>query len=599
MQLGICASQEGFKQLEPLLNCAELEAILVPNHLLDEKRPQLIASGKLSELWPDIELLLGAMAAGALIRLIAPLLQNKSTDPAVLLLSGNGEQLIPLLGGHAAGGDRYANRLAPLLQASVLTTGFSSSNGRIGLDIWGLAWGWQKGQGPWDELMKKAARNELVLVSQNSGHPLALESLQASGVPIQAADSEGDSEGEAELLVSANLGPGCRWHPPVLWLGIGCERNSSLLLLQKAVNQAFSQANLAEAAVAGIASLDLKADEPALLALAAGRQWPLRFFRAEALAPIQVPNPSAAVAKEVGTASVAEAAALAAAGPGAELLAAKAILRGAPGEGAITVAIAKAAAAWAPQRGSLHLVGAGPGCIKQLTGAARSALAAAQVWVGYSLYLDLLEPLRRQDQARLEGQLTQERQRCQEALALACQGVAVALISSGESGMYGMAGLALEEWLQLPEQERPLFNVHPGISAFQMAAARLGAPLMHDLCTVSLSDRLTPWAVIEKRLQAAAIGDFVVALYNPRSQGRSWQLARALELLLEQRAPTTPVAICRQLSRPEESISLHQLADLPVEKVDMFSLVLVGNSSTKIAAGLMATPRGYPGAELS
>lgn len=599
MQLGICASQEGFKQLEPLLNCAELEAILVPNHLLDEKRPQLIASGKLSELWPDIELLLGAMAAGALIRLIAPLLQNKSTDPAVLLLSGNGEQLIPLLGGHAAGGDRYANRLAPLLQASVLTTGFSSSNGRIGLDIWGLAWGWQKGQGPWDELMKKAARNELVLVSQNSGHPLALESLQASGVPIQAADSEGDSEGEAELLVSANLGPGCRWHPPVLWLGIGCERNSSLLLLQKAVNQAFSQANLAEAAVAGIASLDLKADEPALLALAAGRQWPLRFFRAEALAPIQVPNPSAAVAKEVGTASVAEAAALAAAGPGAELLAAKAILRGAPGEGAITVAIAKAAAAWAPQRGSLHLVGAGPGCIKQLTGAARSALAAAQVWVGYSLYLDLLEPLRRQDQARLEGQLTQERQRCQEALALACQGVAVALISSGESGMYGMAGLALEEWLQLPEQERPLFNVHPGISAFQMAAARLGAPLMHDLCTVSLSDRLTPWAVIEKRLQAAAIGDFVVALYNPRSQGRSWQLARALELLLEQRAPTTPVAICRQLSRPEESISLHQLADLPVEQVDMFSLVLVGNSSTKIAAGLMATPRGYPGAELS
>ena len=385
----------------------------------------------------------------------------------------------------------------------------------------------------------------------------------------------------------------------MLWLGIGCERNSSLLLLQKAVTQAFSQANLAEAAVAGIASLDLKADEPALLALAAGRQWPLRFFRAEALAPIKVPNPSAAVAKEVGTASVAEAAALAAAGPGAELVAAKTILRGAPGEGAVTVAIAKAAAAWAPQRGSLHLVGAGPGCIKQLTGAARSALAAAQVWVGYSLYLDLLEPLRRQDQARLEGQLTQERQRCQEALALACQGVAVALISSGESGMYGMAGLALEEWLQLPEQERPLFNVHPGISAFQMAAARLGAPLMHDLCTVSLSDRLTPWAVIEKRLQAAAIGDFVVALYNPRSQGRSWQLARALELLLEQRAPTTPVAICRQLSRPEESISLHQLADLPVEQVDMFSLVLVGNSSTKIAAGLMATPRGYPGAELS
>jgi cobalt-precorrin 5A hydrolase/precorrin-3B C17-methyltransferase len=132
-----------------------------------------------------------------------------------------------------------------------------------------------------------------------------------------------------------------------------------------------------------------------------------------------------------------------------------------------------------------------------------------------------------------------------------------------------------------------------------MAAARLGAPLMHDLCTVSLSDRLTPWAVIEKRLQAAAIGDFVVALYNPRSQGRSWQLARALELLLEQRDPATPTAICRQLGRTDEAISLHQLAKLPVAQVDMFSLILIGNSSTKTQSGLMLTPRGYPGAELS
>ena len=126
--------------------------------------------------------------------------------------------------------------------------------------------------------------------------------------------------------------------------------------------------------------------------------------------------------------------------------------------------------------------------------------------MGYGLYLDLLEPLRRPDQVRFDGQLTKEKERCQQALELARQGVAVALISSGESGMYGMAGLALEQWLALPSQDQPGFSVHPGISAFQMAAARLGAPLMHDLCTISLSDRLTPWELIEQRLKAAAKG---------------------------------------------------------------------------------------------
>lgn len=121
---------------------------------------------------------------------------------------------------------------------------------------------------------------------------------------------------------------------------------------------------------------------------------------------------------------------------------------------------------------------------------------------------------------------------------------------------------------------------------------------MHDFCTVSLSDRLTPWAVIEQRLQAAADGDFVVALYNPRSKGRDWQLGRAQELLLAQRPGTTPVVLARQLGRPEEAVSLHTLGELPIEQVDMLTLVLIGNSSSRAEDGRMVTPRGYPGAEL-
>ena len=297
---------------------------------------------------------------------------------------------------------------------------------------------------------------------------------------------------------------------------------------------------------------------------------------------------------------VAEAAALLASGPGANLRQEKRIERSRDGErGAATLAIAQTASQWAPGQGQLHLVGSGPGSLGLLTPDARRALAESTVWVGYGLYLDLLEPLRRPDQLRSDGQLTLERERCAEALELACQGLTVALVSSGDSGIYGMAGLALEQWLALEPGDRPGFTVHPGISALQLAAARAGAPLMHDFCTVSLSDRLTPWPVIEKRLQAAAAGDFVVALYNPRSLGRDWQLGRARELLLDHRPGSTPVLLARQLGRAEETLSLHTLADLPIEAVDMLTLVLIGNSSSRVEAGRMVTPRGYPGAELA
>jgi cobalt-precorrin 5A hydrolase/precorrin-3B C17-methyltransferase len=213
--------------------------------------------------------------------------------------------------------------------------------------------------------------------------------------------------------------------------------------------------------------------------------------------------------------------------------------------------------------------------------------------VGYGPYLDLLEPLRRQDQLRVEGRLTEEVGRCEEALALAREGLSVALISSGDSGIYGMAGLALELWWALPALDRPAFEVHPGVSALQMAAARVGAPLMHDFCTISLSDRLTPWPLIERRLQAAAEGDFVVALYNPRSQDRHWQLERARELLLAHRPPTTPVVLARQLSRPGEKCAIHTLSSFPCEAVDMVTLVLVGNGQTREQEGWLLTPRGY------
>jgi cobalt-precorrin 5A hydrolase/precorrin-3B C17-methyltransferase len=552
----------------------------------------------LQQRWNGAGAVVAVGACGLVVRLIAPLLQGKDTDPAVVVLDGLGRFAVPLLGGHGAGADRLAEAIAALLGGQAVTTGSSASSGRLALDAFGKDWGWRRGAGDWKGLMTAAARatpEAPLRIRQESGSTLWCDLEAAAGVAVAGADQP------ADLVIGPQRGEGCRWHPPSLWLGMGCERDTDLAVLERLVDRTLAANDLAAEAVAGLATVDRKGDEPALLALAQERGWTLRLFSAADLAAVPVPHPSEAVAREMGTASVAEAAALQAAGVTAEhLRVPKTIGRAEPGErGAATLAIAEAARSWAPARGALHLVGSGPGRIDLLSGDARRALAETTVWVGYGLYLDLLEPLRRPDQARREGRLTEERARCAEALDLAREGAKVALISSGDSGIYGMAGLALELWLALPEQERPTFEVHPGLSALQLAAARVGAPLMHDFCTISLSDRLTPWEVIEARLRAAAAGDFVVALYNPRSLGREWQLERARQLLLAGRSGDTPVAIGRQLGRREERVDLHTLATLPVQEVDMLTLVLIGNRSTYVRDGRMVTPRGYPGAELA
>ena len=615
LRWGFGLNPSSFPLLQRLLQAGLIDRLVLPPQTIEaEPSQQLFSEGGpdaagvsgnpdwhrataaelLASEWGRSSAFVAIGACGAITRLIAPHLKAKDEDPAVVVLDPLGRYAIPLLGGHGAGAEQLSLEIAALLEGQAVLTGSSSGQGRLALDSFGTSWGWRRGSGDWNSLMKSVARGGPIQVHQPNGNQrwqqldgatALLEPLRSGGVP---------------LVISAELGEGCRWHPPCLWLGIGCERGTSLGLLERLVDTSLSELGLAPEAVAGLASAERKADEPALLQLAEQRGWPLRCFAAASLAAVAVPNPSEAVARELGTASVAEASALLAAGPAPQLTLEKRIERAQEGErGAATLAIAQTASQWAPGQGQLHLVGSGPGSLDLLTADARRALAESTVWVGYGLYLDLLEPLRRPDQLRSDGQLTLERERCAEALELACQGLTVALVSSGDSGIYGMAGLALEQWLALAPGDRPGFTVHPGISALQLAAARAGAPLMHDFCTVSLSDRLTPWPVIEKRLMAAAAGDFVVALYNPRSQGRDWQLGRARELLLDHRPGSTPVLLARQLGRAEEALSLHSLADLPIEAVDMLTLVLIGNSSSRIEAGRMVTPRGYPGAELA
>ncbi len=242
----------------------------------------------------------------------------------------------------------------------------------------------------------------------------------------------------------------------------------------------------------------------------------------------------------------------------------------------------------------LSLIGIGPGDLQQMTLTAQTALRAAEIVIGYEVYIELVRPMLRPEQQIVISPIGSEMERAQQAVDLAVSGQHVALISSGDIGIYAMASPVFEVLRQRGwSGQEPEVEVFPGISAVQAAAARLGAPLGHDFCTISLSDLLTPWPVIERRLQAAAWGDFVVAFYNPRSQKRDWQLSRAVEILLAYRPATTPVAVVHHVTRPEERIDLTTLAELQPTQVDMFTLVLVGNSQSYVLAGHMATPRGY------
>ncbi|MDO3377533.1 cobyric acid synthase [Geoalkalibacter halelectricus] len=240
-------------------------------------------------------------------------------------------------------------------------------------------------------------------------------------------------------------------------------------------------------------------------------------------------------------------------------------------------------------RGKLFILGLGPGGLEHLTPAAREALARAQVVVGYRTYLDLVAPLLEGKQV-VDSGMRQEVERARQGLDLAAAGHTVALISSGDAGIYGMAGLVLE----LAQGCAVAIEVIPGVSAVQAAAAALGAPLMHDFAVISLSDLLTPWELIRHRLDAAGRADFVVALYNPRSHGRVTQLDEARRILLRHRRADTPVGIVRHAGRSEQQSWVAELGTFDDSAVDMSTLVIVGNSSTFVDdAGRMVTPRGY------
>jgi cobalt-precorrin 5A hydrolase/precorrin-3B C17-methyltransferase len=587
------------------------------------------AAEALPRAWAECDALVCFLATGATIRLIAPLLAGKHADPAVVCVDEAARHAIALLGGHGPGADGrpgpdsqpwpdgrpganvLAARVAEVLGADPVLSTATDQAGLPGLDT--LGW---PVEGAVAAVSRAMLDGDPVRLDSDATWPLPAFPPNVRLMPNPSADPheadeahsvrgtdevgvDGTSLGGAGLGgtgvggtgVGGGTGHGNRilvtdrmapvdgqtvvLRPPSLAVGVGASRGVRAAEVLRLIDATLAGAGLSPLSVAGLATVDAKADEPGLTEAAALRGWTLTTYPAGVLAAVNVPNPSAAALAAVGTPSVAEAAALT---RGDVLVAAKQ-----------KSAMATAAVARIRPRGRLALVGLGPGARDLLPPRAVTELRRASVVAGLDQYLDQVRDLLRPGTRVLASGLGAEEERAGAAVAEAQRGCAVALVGSGDAGVYSMASPALS----LAGGDIDVVTV-PGITANLAAAALLGAPLGHDHAVISLSDLNTPWTVIERRVRAAAEGDFVVTFYNPRSRARDWQLRTALDLLGAHRPASTPAAIVRNANRPGQLITVTTLGKLDTAAVDMLSLVLVGGSTTQMVAGRMVTPRGYP-----
>ena len=530
----------------------------------------------------------GVCAAGILVRALAPALVDKRAEPPVVAVSEDGAFAVPLLGAHRGGID-LARGIADSVGASAAVTSAGDRRFGIALDCPPEGWALANPEHykPFAAALLGGARVRV---------PAAMEWLVESELPIDDAGGltirmdDGKAAGSPNILV---------YRPRRLALGIGCERGAPPDEIAALARSCLDEAGLALGAVAGVFSIDLKADEHGIHALAESLGVPARFFNPAVLEAEagRLRNPSEFVFREVGCHGVAEGAALAAAGPRGELLVEKTKSRRA------TCAIARAPAPLDPSvlgtaRGELRVAGIGPGDAGTLTPDARAAIEGAGHVIGYRRYLDLVADLQR-GQSVYPYELGEERVRVEKAIRLAADGERVALVCSGDPGVYAMASLVMEMLDGAPDPAwgRIALRVLPGVSALQAAAARAGAPIGHDFCAVSLSDLLTPRKAIEARLAAAAAADFVIALYNPVSAARQETFARALGILREHRAPETPVVIAKNLGRGGERVAVVSLGRLDPTRIDMMTTLIVGSSTTRTfrhgPSTRAYTPRGY------
>ncbi|WP_322754420.1 precorrin-3B C(17)-methyltransferase [Frankia sp. Cas3] len=577
-------------------------------------------AAELARVWPDARIYPGTvrdalaaavtecagvvcfLATGATVRLLAAgLLTDKDNDPGVVCVDEARRWAVALVGGHSGGANALAGRVATALGATAVVTTASDASGSTGLDSFGADVGLR---------VEPGSRLATVGAAVLSGEPVTMyadatwplpplpATVRQLGTPLWTRRDDQPDSAPSIIITDRVItdpvitGRTVVYRPPSLIVGVGASRGAPEQEILDLVDRALADAGLSPLAVRHLATVEAKRDEAGIVAAARTRGWPLVFHPAALLATVDVPHPSEVVRAAVGTPSVAEAASLlgadGAATDSAELVVSKRASAHA------TVAVARHR-----PRGRLAIVGLGPGDRDLLTPYAARELARASVIVGLDQYVDSVADLIRPGTQVLASGLGSEEARAAVAVEAARAGHAVALIGSGDAGVYAMGSPTLER----ADNSFDVVGV-PGVTAALSAAALLGAPLGHDHAMISLSDLHTPWDVIERRVTAAAEADLVVAFYNPRSRTRTWQLPRALELLAVHRPPSTPVGIVTEAFRPGQQVSLTTIADLAdatassatasgLDRVGMTTTVVVGSTQTRVVAGRIVTPRGY------
>jgi cobalt-precorrin 5A hydrolase / precorrin-3B C17-methyltransferase len=516
----------------------------------------------LRSLFAENNPIIGICAAGILIRTLAPLLTSKWREPPVLAIAEDGSAVVPLLGG-LHGVNDLARQIAITLNiAPAITT---TGDIRFRTTLLSPPSGYRLAN-PDDA--KTFISNLL------AGATVKLEGtapwIQDSMLPLAAKSPFTLKVTEQAIAPSSSC---LIYNPRTIAIGLSGNLSEDPAVAIALVQQLLSAANLSLASIAGVFAPAHHAGHPSIHAIAQTLGVPARYFKTE-------PQCSAV---DLARMAVGDAGRLAVS------------------EGFCAIAIAPFpidANDLGQAQGQLVIVGTGPGSAEWMSPEVKRTLQTATDWVGYSTYLNLVEPLRATQQ-RHDSDNREELDRARLALDLAVEGRSVVIVSSGDPGIFAMAAAVFEA---LEQETNPAWHqlkiqVAPGISALQAAAARVGAPIGHDFCVISLSDILKPWSTIERRLQAAAEADFVIALYNPVSKQRTQQLTIARDLLLQTRSPETPVVLARNVGRPGESVVVRSLGQLSPDEVDMRTLVLIGSSKTRIVSypygNWIYTPRRY------
>ena len=541
-------------------------------------------------------------ACGIAVRAIAPFLKGKDTDPAVIVMDEKGQNVIPILSGHLGGANAWAQKLSQITGGQAVLTTATDVNGLFSVDVFaavndlsiddlGKAASFSA-----QLLREKAAR---LIIPDRYADMISLAGEAPSELKVQYA-SETEPSGAADagtVLVSPDQtaeGAPMQLIPRCIIVGMGCRRGKSYEQLKAFAVETLEELGLRRESVAALASIDVKKEEPGLVTLAADLGVPLLTFSAEQLEETKLSGwtftESDRVREHVGTGNVCERAAAAA---GAER-----ILTGKISKDGMTICVGMAPVQlyWREEnrpaenapKGYLFVVGIGPGNFEGMTAQAAKALEKSDTIIGYSVYNELVKPYY-PDKRYLTTPMTGEEARCRMALEEAGAGHVVSLICSGDPGVYGMAGLVLE----LAGESDVEIEIISGVTAALSGAALLGAPLVHDFAVISLSDRLTPWELIERRLRAAAQADLCIVLYNPSSRGRKEHLHRAAQVLMEQVPQSRVCGIADRIGREGEKTRVMTLGELAEAETDMFSTVFIGNSSTRQLGNKMVTPRGY------